>query len=51
MNARVFSIASSIISALAAIDLAYTAIKYMRKCNRLEKELKQYKEKEAEASN
>ena len=52
MNARIFSIASSIISMAAAIDLAYTAIKYMRKCEKLEKEIKELKsQQQIEAAN
>lgn len=51
MNARIFSIASTVISAIVAIDLAYTAIKYMRKCDKLEAELKALKEQQPSTSN
>ena len=51
MNARVFSIASTVISIAVTIDLAYTAIKYIRRCDKLEKEIKELKAQQVESAN
>ena len=49
MNANIAAttITMSLVSLIASISIAHKALKYMKKCNELEKELKKYKESEA----
>ena len=52
MNARaIASIVFTGIQMFCIVDLSITALKAMKRANKLEAELKELKEKEAEASN